>query len=187
MGERVDSVKSWVLYNTLRLGGNTQSIADIEPHTKIPLCGSRYHQGFWCSPRLVMLPEPRNMLLLEDFKYTRPFEGGFYEFTGREGLIFDGKSIPKFLWDSRYMSPYTGLGRYAAVIHDQMHLDARAISKDGSNAGLEAAMKLRALADELFGEMLIHSGVAVPKAHNMTLAVKAYSRTVNEKEARARS
>ncbi len=62
----------------------------------------------------VDLENGRNFKLLEPLRYIDPV-GAVWE--ARAGLVVDGASIPRPLW-SIVGSPYTGLYRRAAVIHD---------------------------------------------------------------------
>src|ERR1700674_3220752 len=56
----------------------------------------------------------RKFRLGQDLTYVDPQGLPWY---ARKGLVFDGASIPQALW-SIIGSPYTGLYRRAAVIHD---------------------------------------------------------------------
>jgi len=62
------------------------------------------------------------MILMEDFSYQRK-DGKIY--TARQGMIFDGATIPRWVW-TLVGSPYTGPQRKPAIIHDQICLDGHA-------------------------------------------------------------
>lgn len=61
-------------------------------------------------------------VLMEDFTYVTP-TGERY--TARQGMIFDGASIPQFFW-SMLKGPLEGPHRRAAIIHDQLCQDGEA-------------------------------------------------------------
>jgi hypothetical protein len=66
--------------------------------------------------------DDRLMELLADLTFVR---ANGDRWTARRGLIFDGASIPRFLW-SLTGSPFDGDYREAAIIHDQYCKDGRA-------------------------------------------------------------
>ncbi len=64
-------------------------------------------------PAVKMLPDGRNMQLIDAFSYTDP-KGQKWNVPA--GTKTDGASIPRFLWVS--YPPFTGKYRLAAVVHD---------------------------------------------------------------------
>ena len=124
-------------------------------------------QGFSGLPVTEWLDDPkgREMRLLEDFHYTS--KGGAV-FTAHEGMITDGKSVPRIFW-AGYLggSPYTGKGRFAALIHDQLCKQARL------EPSRRARRSMRKAADKLFFEMLEHNGCGRIKTRAMYAAVRA--------------
>lgn len=70
---------------------------------------------FTTSPSIRLLDGTRLVELLEDFTYLDPRGKAW---TATTGLIFDGASIPQYVW-SFTGGPYDGLYRNAAIIHDQ--------------------------------------------------------------------
>ena len=69
--------------------------------------------SFSGNPVLEMLPDGRNMKLLEDFSFADTER----IWTAPAGCVINGISIPRPLW-VLMGSPYVGKGRYAAVLHD---------------------------------------------------------------------
>ena len=74
-------------------------------------------------PQTLWLTGPgpdRMMKLVGSFTFHDTRRGKTW--TARDGLEFDGTSIPRSLW-SLSGSPYTGDYRYAAIVHDQVCAD----------------------------------------------------------------
>lgn len=100
----------------------------------------------------------RQMKLLEDIVYT---DSNNKVWIAHTGLIFDGASIPRFMW--RVIgSPFVGKYRRAAIIHDQYY-----------TYGLEGhPVESRKDTDKMFLEAMEELGVSWWKRKMMYRAVR---------------
>lgn len=93
----------------------------------------------------------RKRKLLDD--YRAAVDG--IEYLAPKGFISDGTSTPRFLW--RIAPPWTGLHKYAAVIHDWLYY---------------SHITTRETADIVFLKLMQTSGVWWGKRRAMYYAVK---------------
>ena len=128
----------------------------------IPIPGS--WEYIVSGPRLELLPGGVLARLTRDFVYVSLEEDMH---IAHRGMIFDGGTIPRlFRWCK---SPFSGLGRYAYVIHDWDRKEAHKMW----NKGLHEAARMHALhGDDNFGEMLRYLGVNRITAQAMYGAVR---------------
>ncbi len=100
----------------------------------------------------------RKMQLLEDFTFCDSAGSEWYAF---EGTVFDGASIPRFLWPL-FGSPFVGDYRRAAVIHDAFYKRTR------------KQFCTRKDVDQMFLEAMRCDGVGRIKSRLMYAAVRAF-------------
>ena len=96
------------------------------------------------------------MRMLRDFRYTT---AALRVHASHVDLILDGKSTPRLLWGGYLAgSPYCGLDRFPALIHDDLCEAAESLAAEAIAAGnekeLAQAHKLRDYADAVFYEGL---------------------------------
>ena len=89
------------------------------------------------TPHTKWFSDGRDMLMLSDFAFV---DDQGQEFWALEGETIDGASIPRFFW-RMFGSPFTGLHRYAAVIHD-CECRRKYLSWQTVHKGFRDAMKL---------------------------------------------
>jgi len=94
----------------------------------------------------------REYKLLEDITV----DANGYEITIKKGFVFDGASIPQFLW-SFIGSPFTGNYTLAALVHDALY---RSNSFNRKNA------------DKIFLALMKQDGVSFFKRRSMYLGVR---------------
>lgn len=97
-------------------------------------------------------------------------EFGGITYIAREGMIFDGASIPRPLW-ALFGSPFTGPQRYAAVIHDAAYGNTlrRKVGRQ-----LLLSRRSRARADRVMRQMLRARGATRFTAWTMWLFVRLF-------------
>lgn len=112
--------------------------------------------SFSGNPRVEWVDDDREMKLLEDLIYVDS-SGDIW--TAKAGLIFDGASIPRFMW--RVIgSPFTGKYRRAAILHDQYYQEPNG--------------KTRKQVDKMFKHAMREDGCSVWKAQLMYNAVRMF-------------
>lgn len=94
--------------------------------------------------------------------------------TVPKGFVFDGASIPRWLW-SLVGSPQTGRYRDAAIIHDWLYYRGRVWPRD---------YRPRKDADRVFYEAMRANGVGYERATLMYWAVRLFGPRFPNKETR---
>ncbi len=110
--------------------------------------------SFSGNPQLEFLPDGRDMVIIVDFSFADTKR----IWTAKAGGVINGASIPPFLW-STVGSPFIGLYRNAAVLHDYF-----------------CGTKTEPWRDvhQMFLMAMIVSGVRESKAHLMYKAVYTF-------------
>ena len=85
-----------------------------------------------------------------------------YTITVKEGLIFDGASIPKVFW-TIIGSPFTGLYTKSATVHDALYM---------------SEMLPRSICDDIFLDLMKQAGVGYFKRYTMYWAVRGFGWSV---------
>lgn len=104
-------------------------------------------QGFPEEPVVEIMADGINMRLLKDFVYVSKAGA---RHVARAGLVTNGGSVPVYFWRS-VGAPWTGVRRYAYIIHDQDCEDVRLAPEP-----LQAGMRMDA--DLLLREMSLFLG-----------------------------
>ncbi|MCE9616728.1 MAG: DUF1353 domain-containing protein [Lentisphaerae bacterium] len=100
---------------------------------------------------LEMLPDNRRMRLLNKVTWT---DAQGVSHSADPGLVTDGQSIPRRLWDE-VDSPFTGPGREPALIHDQDYQAAEELDEAGLH---DQANSLRRAANWTFARGIASRG-----------------------------
>lgn len=126
-------------------------------------------------------PLPRNRYILDnDFEYVWISKGITYKIIVPKNFIYDGASIPRFLWSISGIMP-DGIHRAASLIHDYIyHFEGRMPKNtlylsDGENNWVEYRNKIsRKDCDMLFYVMLKEYKVNLIRSNLMYYIVRVF-------------
>ena len=131
--------------------------------------GGPAQQGFWGLPRTDWLPDGRTMRLVQPYHYTCAARRVH---SARANLITDGKT--------KAPRPFVGKARFAALIHDQICIDAEDVAMEAVTrqdwALMAEAHKMRDYGDRIFHEAAAFAGTHPVHAKGLYGLVRAGAR-----------